>query len=1045
MRPIRLTMQAFGPYAERECIDFTELGNRTMFVISGKTGSGKTTIFDAISYAIYGKASGEDRNGPELRSHFASDDLLTEVSLDFSLRNQVYSITRSPQQLKKKEKGDGYTTIGAKAELYIWGPEGERKLLASKITDVEEKIKEIMLMDANQFRQILMIPQGEFRKLLTSDSKDKEVILQRLFHTQVYKLIEEKLKEEASELKKSVDAQVQSRNEAIRRIQAVTNDELREYVEAGSENDTLILPLLQEEISGLAELLEQLDGQLKAQVLRQDQVKAKLSEAETILEQLQTLEKLKNQKALLTSQAALFAEKENQIRRAQKAAVLAKQEELCHRLKREADLAAENVQQIKAAIEKLQGLAQHYEEQLQQELAREGERQALLDEINRLSNLKDDIYSFASLMKQTSAVAAELEAAKKDQSLAEKNLAQAEERLSRLQQQKTEIEKGQLVYLENERKLERLQAELDILDKFQLLHQRYLKAQQNLAASSKQFVNTLARLTDAKALVADLEQKWLNGQAALLASRLQEGEACPVCGSVHHPSPAGHLSDNIPNQEDLKAAKAQAAKWEEEKSADEARLYQCQSDEKTQREGLDEILAEIRAKRIDFTETDVLSVKTEVILAKNNLALEQKKLAEQLQQLEPITLELEKKETDKQKLQKLIQQLAENVTQLTVQFTEKKTNLSRMMSLIPENLRSVTEYEKTLAGLKERQLFLMKQLEEAEKRVQAVKQKQAAEAARLLEAEKLFQTKQQELTVERETFKNQLSEQGFENYMVYHDSKLTVASIETLEAEIRSYREELRSVSDRLAELTIKLKDVKVPDVAGLKAELEKLAAEIAELNSKRTDIFVKKRDNEEIYQRIEQVNESMKLLEERYKLIGHLYEITKGQNSFRITFERYVLAAFLDDILREANVRLRKMTSGRFQLLRKTDRAKGNAQSGLDLLVFDQYTGQERHVKTLSGGESFKASLSLALGLADVVQNYAGGVSLETMFIDEGFGTLDPESLDQAIEALLDIQNSGRLVGIISHVPELKERIDARLEVIAGQTGSRTEFLFTN
>jgi exonuclease SbcC len=188
-----------------------------------------------------------------------------------------------------------------------------------------------------------------------------------------------------------------------------------------------------------------------------------------------------------------------------------------------------------------------------------------------------------------------------------------------------------------------------------------------------------------------------------------------------------------------------------------------------------------------------------------------------------------------------------------------------------------------------------------------------------------------------------------------------------------------------------------------------------------------------------------MKVLEERYKLIGHLHEIAKGQNTYRITFERYVLAAFLDDILREANVRLRKMTAGRFELLRKTDRSKGNVQSGLELLVFDQYTGQERHVKTLSGGESFKASLSLALGLADVVQNYAGGVSLETMFIDEGFGTLDPESLDQAIEALMDIQSSGRLVGIISHVPELKERIDIRLEVIAGQTGSRTEFVFTN
>jgi DNA repair protein SbcC/Rad50 len=201
VRPLKLTMQAFGPYADIETIDFTELGNRTMFVISGKTGAGKTTIFDAISYAIYGKASGEDRNGPELRSQFAKADLVTEVSLDFAIRNKAYSITRLPQQPKKKEKGEGFTTLPAKAELYSWDENGEKKLLATKINDVEEKIKEIMLIDSNQFRQILMIPQGEFRKLLTSDSKDKEVILQRLFHTQIYKLVEERLKTESTELK----------------------------------------------------------------------------------------------------------------------------------------------------------------------------------------------------------------------------------------------------------------------------------------------------------------------------------------------------------------------------------------------------------------------------------------------------------------------------------------------------------------------------------------------------------------------------------------------------------------------------------------------------------------------------------------------------------------------------------------------------------------------------------------------------------------------------------------------------------------------------
>jgi DNA repair protein SbcC/Rad50 len=385
------------------------------------------------------------------------------------------------------------------------------------------------------------------------------------------------------------------------------------------------------------------------------------------------------------------------------------------------------------------------------------------------------------------------------------------------------------------------------------------------------------------------------------------------------------------------------------------------------------------------------------------------------------------------------------VNELTVLFTEKKTNLTRMMNVIPENLRSEAEYEKVLSSSRKRQELLVKQLEEAQQRFQAVKEKLSNETARLLDAVKHHTGKQQELETEREIFINKLAEQGFEKYGMYASSKRTEAEIRGLEAEIRSYREELRSVSDRLKELTELLTDVKTPDVEGLKLELEKLNRQIEELNQQHTNLFVKKRDNEEIYSKVESLNEQMKVFEKRYELIGHLYEIAKGQNNFRITFERYVLAAFLDDILREANGRLSKMTSGRFQLLRKTDRSKGNAQSGLELLVFDQYTGQERHVKTLSGGESFKASLSLALGLADIVQNYAGGVSLETMFIDEGFGTLDPESLEQAIEALMDIQSSGRLVGIISHVPELKERIDVRLEVMADQTGSRTEFMFIN
>ncbi|MDQ0199748.1 SbcC/MukB-like Walker B domain-containing protein [Neobacillus ginsengisoli] len=1045
MKPLKLTMQAFGPYAGSETIDFSNLGNRTMFVISGKTGSGKTTIFDAISYAIYGKASGEDRNGPELRSQFAKEELLTEVSLDFSLRNKVYSITRSPQQQKRKEKGEGYTQIGAKAELYIWDENGEKKLIASKVNEVEEKIKEIMLIDSNQFRQILMIPQGEFRKLLTSDSKDKEVILQRLFHTQIYKFVEDKLKAEASELKKSVEDQVQARSEAIRRIQTMTNEELAGYLDAGSVNDTIVMPLLKAEIAGMSELLDHLNSQIKEKEREQDRLKGQLFEAEAILKQLQLKEELKLQKAGLDREKDLFSEKEKQVQMAQKAALLAKQEELCHRLKREVDQLQANVTAIKAEIEKLDGLLRQLQQQLQRELEREGEREAALERINRLSNMKEDVYSFAALVKATATVESTLNCAREKHRSAEKNQLLMEEKQKILFQQKAEIEQGQLTFLENERQVEKLQVEYDRFQKLESLLEQHQKAEQNLNLIKGRYESTVARYLDAKAINENLEKKWLHGQAALLAARLETGAACPVCGSEHHPSPAPFNEGAIPNEEDLKAAKNQLEQLEKEKSKTESAYYDGQSAEKRQREVMVEVLNEIRIQREDFSVTELGDVKSEVLTARNHLVQWQRKLLEQNKQLDTVKLQLEKIETEKEAVQKATQLYMGEVNELMVHFTEKKTNLTRMINLIPENLRSEAEFEKAYAAAKREHEILVKQLEEIQQRIQTVKEKLSAETARVIDAEKHHLDKQSELDTEREVFKQQLSEKGFENYGVYHASKQSEEEILSLEKEIRKYHEDLRSVSDRLKELTELLADVKTPDVDGLKSLLGILASEIETLNQERTDVFVKKRDNEDIYHLVERLNEQMKVLEERYNLIGHLYDISRGQNTYRITFERFVLAAFLDDILREANGRLRKMTSGRFQLLRKTDRSKGNVQSGLELLVFDQYTGQERHVKTLSGGESFKAALSLALGLADVVQNYAGGVSLETMFIDEGFGTLDPESLDQAIEALMDIQSSGRLVGIISHVPELKERIDVRLEVIAGQTGSRTEFVFTN
>ncbi|MBT2689882.1 SMC family ATPase [Bacillus sp. ISL-47] len=1044
MRPLKLKMQAFGPYADSEHIDFTELGNRTMFVISGKTGSGKTTIFDGISYAIYGKASGEDRNGPELRSQFAKNETLTEVSLEFTLRNKAYYITRSPQQEKKKERGDGTTTVSAKAELYIYDENGSRQLLASNVRDVDEKIKEIMIIDSNQFRQILMIPQGEFRKLLTSESKEKEVILQRLFHTQIYKRIEEKLKEYASELKRTVEDQVKLRDQLLLQVQAVFNEELKAYLEAGSVNDTILLPLVNAEIVHMSEGLEELTDAGKKQKEKRDNLQQKLYEAETIVKQLKAKEDLKLRKDDLDGLKEQFAGKEKLISLAQKAALLSQQEQLCHEIKKDLDLSNEELTALKKSITSLAGLLAENEERWEAEKKREDERKQAGENVNRLQNMKEDIHSYAEVEKQVRLLEEKLENLRLQKKNKDEAIKNSEHKIQVLAEEKQNIEKCHLKLMENDRRLEKMTEEIERLHKYEEQQGEYLLALEVFEKKKSYFEQATSRLEDARMLVEELERKWLHGQASILANQLQHGEACPVCGSDHHPNPAVSQTD-IPDEKDLKAAKRQAAEIEADKAKAESSFYESQSNVKSIENALCELFKLIQKHQPDLEEEQLPVIKCTLLAQRKDLLNIQDDLKKKSTRLEACTLEMEKSHQHKEVLAAEIDSLQSHINDTAILHAEKKGNLTRMTETIPENLRSIEAYQANLKAAVDKLETLQKILEIAQQKYQDTKAAYMAEQAKMETIERQTGKLEEKLTVERQNFVQRMKDQGFEAYGEYRNAKKSEYEIRALEVEVREYREEVRSVSDRYSELLQLLEGVEKPDIVSLQAILKETDDQLKQLQDQYTNLYMKKKHNEETSQKITEINEKMKALEERYKVIGHLYEISKGQNTYRVTFERFVLAAFLDDILREANGRLTRMTSGRYQLLRKTDRSKGNAQSGLELLVFDQYTGQERHVKTLSGGESFKAALALALGLADVVQQYAGGVSLETMFIDEGFGTLDPESLDQAIEALIDIQSSGRLVGIISHVPELKERIDARLEVTASQTGSSTEFQFLN
>ncbi|MGG0718547.1 SMC family ATPase [Robertmurraya massiliosenegalensis] len=1045
MRPITLTMQAFGPYAGSETIDFSELGSRTMFVISGKTGSGKTTIFDGISYAIYGKASGEDRNGPELRSHFAPDELHTEVSLKFSLRGKEYFIVRSPQQEKKKERGDGYRTIGATAELYGFDENGDKQLVAANVRDVDEKIKEIMLIDSNQFRQILMIPQGEFRKLLTSDSKEKEAILQRLFHTEIYKRVEDKLKEEATGLKKSVEKQQDERTALLRKITALYNVELQAYLEAGSDNDVLLFPLLEDEIEKMGGKLEQIQMEKDTKEKDKELLVQKLYKAENIVKQMATRDELGAKKEMLDNEKETTQHKEKAIVQANKASILAKQDELCHRLKREQDALVADMNVRQQRVEELKLLLHKNEEILQKEMVREDDRIKAQGEIHSLQQIKEEVTSFALLEQEVHQLKTGIQQLLEQQKQSEEAFLRVGVELTKLVEEKSSLEKVAVLLIEHERNVERLETESSLVGKYESQLQKNNEYHKKFEQHQGMLMNAKARLEDAKATVEELESKWLHGQAANLASQLHGGEACPVCGSLEHPNPATEGASMIPDEKDLKAAKEQVSTIEQEKSKIESAFLDVQYRVKTGVEILEEITQDLVKFRPDFRQENVEPYKHFLLDRKKALQEEHSQLMEKQKRVEKITNEIKVYEGKRLNLENKVTDLKAEVNEKSIVHAEKNTLLNGAMSRIPEELRTIQAFERKWQEAVRTHETLLKNLEKAQKNYQETKEKYSSEQSAYTTVAKHATDKEAELNVERQSFLTQMKEQGFADYKQFNSAKRSPGQIQQLEKEILEYHQELRSVSDRYQELVEALHGVDKPNLEELQQAVHDVQKQITELNDEYTNLLIKKKENEQIRDSIIRINDEMKTLEMRYKLVGELYDITRGQNASKITFERYVLAAFLDDILQEANGRLLKMTSGRYEMLRKKDRAKGNAQSGLELLVYDQYTGQERHVKTLSGGESFKAALSLALGLADVVQNYAGGVSLETMFIDEGFGTLDPESLDQAIEALIEIQSSGRLVGIISHVPELRERIDARLEVTATQTGSTTAFHFLN
>ncbi|ECZ2714952.1 SMC family ATPase [Listeria monocytogenes] len=1019
MRPIKLTMQAFGAYAKKEVIDFEKLGTEQIFVISGKTGAGKSTIFDAISFAIFGKANTFDRESFSMRSHFATDKEITEVTLAFRLKDKIYQISRIPQQEIAKQRGNGTTTSPQKAELYELIND-EMKLLASSVRDVNTKMEELIQLNVDQFRQILMIPQGEFRELLVSDSKEKEVILQRLAHTVYYEKVENLLWEKQKQAEILV---VEARKKVA---------ELAELslpgVEVSGKTTSEISVLQAEAIQSEQMILTELENKLSIIRKQTSEAVEKVTLAKEQLLDWQNLDKYTEEIATLEIEKEFYQAIEVRLEAAKRASNLRSQDALCIRLKEQLETAEQAEKQVAFEAEEVKVQFSHVKKQKEALAEKEAELEINKRTLFQLEEMEPKILELEMISIQKRR--AELEW-KEATTLLEEIVNSEQKIIAELQSVESrlvEINQAELTYLEVINKRTTVEA---IIEKEQELVSKRMKMvawDSEKQTEEQKLVQLLAEKAEIETTIEQEETKLQKEQAATIAAHIHDGEACPVCGSDSHPALAKF--GETANLETLEVAKGKLHE----------KLLAITTTEKTISQLEWQLNEWAGIKELSLTE--VQQTLTENIQLANNLAEQIAQLQAKVAQKETIQATLESLNNKQNETITEKNKVALEVEKLHQQVQMVSGKLSYLEQSIPTEFRDKVVFESKKKELSEKIEAHIKQANQVDALFRQTEKETTRLESTLQSAQKTTVDAKEALQVQREIFKEAMKQNDFLSYDAYKQAFMSAEEQKIQEEKVADYERKRHLAVSRQADLKEKLQNKQKPNIEQLEFIMKEKQLELSqsEENTMKQREFVTKR--KELVENYQNSIQTVEQAEENYADIGLLADAARGKNARRLTFERYILAMFLDTIIHRANHRLSKMTSGRFELQRKMEKAKGNVQSGLELEVFDEYTGLTRHVKTLSGGESFKTSLALALSLAEVVQEMAGGISLETMFIDEGFGTLDPESLEAAVECLLETQENGRLVGIISHVPELKERISARLEVTATNHGSTTKFI---
>lgn len=1026
MLPKKIIMENFGPFVHEE-VDFDEMTEAPLFLISGKTGAGKTTIFDAITFALYGDASGGVRSSNEIRSSFAEPTEETRVQFIFEHQGRKYSIERWPKQTLAKKNGKGETTKNQKVQLSIFNDKGQEAEAYTKVDAVNEVIYQILNLQKDQFRQIVMLPQGEFRTFLNANSTEKEAVLRSLFGTSFYRQFTENLKLQKCELEKSVSEMTTRIDQSFQQVLAEKGVTYEESLNLAREY------LLLEEQELLKSQTELAEKQAKQKALQQQLQRAQ-ELSESFRQEQETRQQLQKIEADLPHQE----EKKKQLAHGRELEKIRptydRIQELVKQQIQQTDEATEN-QQRAAELEQQYSECQKQTTDFEQQSAEWQTKEQQLQSLNALLPL---VKQKEQLMKQKAKLTDKQ--TKQQEHLTEivQQINDHEEKLKMLEaKQNTEKMWQDRRYeeLQFQQTVTHLQQSAkDIFDQQEEEEDQQIKLAQLVEKASR----TSNQLTSEVADYKKLKSQWASAEIARLSMDLLPGEPCPVCGSKEHPNPAQHAeltTDNLGQlQVALETQEARIKQLELIREQAEAQYEvgiktfdQLQEDRSAAQKAQEEQINTLQATFADYYQLEVEADLSELVIFLRERQKETDERLAEINESKQALLDL-KAEIDNDQAKKLKSETSLNAVMGELQTLEgrlssieeqtKEWQLPTLEAHIAEIQGKIDEYHTRLQAHQ----VLVKELEQ--------------QRIRLQENQKLLAKQQQETAENLEKFQTSLQQQLVDADLAIEQLAAAPIDLLSLEQEITEFDQQVLLLKDRQSRLAEVIKDQEEPELDELQTLVTSCEAEVTQFQQQHYAKESQLQQQRTLIEKIEDLQaQSKEQLDELSQML-QLYQTMNGDNPQKISLERYVLQWYLAEVLQCANQQLNQLTKGRyrFELKQETGRSKGN--TGLEIDVYDDNAGATRSSHTLSGGESFIAALSLALGLAEVIQSQAGGVAIEALFIDEGFGSLDEEALEMAMEALESIENAGRMIGIISHVRELKERIPQQIIVETSGTG---------